>query len=56
MSKNFAYGAMIVIALGIIAATPAAAQQQCTVPNSLVNGQVADATEVMDNFNGNGQF
>lgn len=25
--------------------------QQCTVPNTLVNGQVADATEVMDNFN-----
>ncbi|MEO0419088.1 MAG: hypothetical protein AAF249_09500 [Pseudomonadota bacterium] len=24
---------------------------QCTVPNTLTNGQVADATEVMDNFN-----
>ncbi|WP_234029543.1 hypothetical protein [Erythrobacter sp. THAF29] len=31
-------------------ASPAHAQQ-CTVPNTLVNGQVADATEVMDNFN-----
>ncbi len=33
-------------------ALPAAAQaQQCTVPNTLTNGQVADASEVMDNFN-----
>ncbi|MEM9310974.1 MAG: hypothetical protein AAGA34_05950 [Pseudomonadota bacterium] len=33
-------------------AVPAAAQTpQCTVPNTLTNGQVADATEVMDNFN-----
>ncbi|MEM9310973.1 MAG: hypothetical protein AAGA34_05945 [Pseudomonadota bacterium] len=33
-------------------ALPAAAQTpQCTVPNTLTNGQVADATEVMDNFN-----
>jgi hypothetical protein len=23
----------------------------CTVPNTIINGQVADATEVMDNFN-----
>ena len=27
------------------------AQSQCTVPNVLTNGEVADATEVMDNFN-----
>lgn len=25
--------------------------QQCTVPNAIANGQVADATKVMDNFN-----
>jgi hypothetical protein len=33
--------------------TPAASAQlpQCTVPNTLVNGQVADATDVMENFN-----
>ncbi|MFL0357582.1 hypothetical protein ACI5KX_14045 [Erythrobacter sp. GH1-10] len=31
--------------------TNPAQAQQCTVPNTLVNGQVADATEVMDNFN-----
>ncbi len=33
-----------------LALTPASAQQ-CTVPNTITNGQVADATEVMDNFN-----
>ena len=32
-------------------ATPASAQAQCDVPNVLTNGEVADATEVMDNFN-----
>lgn len=32
-------------------AVPAAAQTGCPVPNVLVNGQVADATEVMENFN-----
>ncbi len=38
------------LALGF--AVPASAQtQQCTVPNTLANGQVADASEVMDNFN-----
>lgn len=38
----------------LAAAVPAAASaqaQQCTVPNPLVNGQIADATEVMENFN-----
>lgn len=29
----------------------AAANAACTVPNTLTNGQVADATQVMDNFN-----
>ena len=36
--------------LALATASPTQAQQ-CTVPNTLVNGQVADATEVMDNFN-----
>jgi hypothetical protein len=34
---------------GAIASSAALAQ--CTVPNTLANGQVADASEVMDNFN-----
>jgi hypothetical protein len=42
--------AFSLLALGC--AAPALAQTpQCTVPNTLTNGQVADATEVMDNFN-----
>lgn len=36
--------------LALAAAVPVHAQQ-CTVPNTLVNGQVADATDVMENFN-----
>ena len=37
---------------GSLLATAASAQvPQCTVPNTLVNGQVADATDVMENFN-----
>lgn len=42
-------GAMLFLCFAM-APGPAQAQQ-CTVPNTLVNGQVADATEVMDNFN-----
>lgn len=34
------------LASGVSAQVP-----QCTVPNTLVNGQVADATDVMENFN-----
>ncbi|MDP2129899.1 MAG: hypothetical protein Q8J79_03400 [Erythrobacter sp.] len=38
--------------MGSLLATAATAQvPQCTVPNTLVNGQVADATDVMENFN-----
>lgn len=37
---------------GSLLATAASAQvPQCTVPNTLVNGQVADASDVMENFN-----
>lgn len=36
--------------LALAAAVPVHAQQ-CTVPNTLLNGQVADATDVMENFN-----
>ena len=39
------------IVLAAFAVASPAQAQQCTVPNTLVNGQVADATEVMDNFN-----
>jgi hypothetical protein len=28
-----------------------AANAQCTVPNQITNGQVADATQIMANFN-----
>lgn len=41
---------LMLLAGSLVAASQAQAQQ-CTVPNTLVNGQVADATEVMDNFN-----
>jgi hypothetical protein len=38
--------------IGSLLATAASAQvPQCAVPNTLVNGQVADATDVMENFN-----
>jgi hypothetical protein len=48
MRKVLATGAVLGSLLTLT--TPAHAQQ-CTVPNTLVNGQIADATEVMDNFN-----
>lgn len=42
----------LVAIIGSLLATAASAQvSQCTVPNTLVNGQVADATDVMENFN-----
>ncbi len=42
----------IITITGSLLATAASAQvPQCTVPNTLVNGQVADATDVMENFN-----
>lgn len=41
----------VVLFLGFTLMASAANAQQCTVPNTIANGQVADATEVMDNFN-----
>ena len=38
------------ISTALIGAPPALAAT-CTVPNSIANGQVADATKIMDNFN-----
>ncbi|WP_154233572.1 hypothetical protein [Burkholderia cenocepacia] len=35
----------------IVGAGPSVGQAQCTLPNQLVNGQTADASKVMDNFN-----
>lgn len=46
------YTSILIAITGSLLATAASAQaQQCTVPNTLVNGQVADATDVMENFN-----
>lgn len=45
--------ASVVALLSMSMASPAFAA--CTVPNVLTNGQVADATEVMDNFDAVGQ-
>lgn len=39
------------LVVGALFAVQPASAQQCTVPNTIANGQVADATEVMDNFN-----
>lgn len=42
----------LLVVIGSLLASAASAQvPQCTVPNTLVNGQVADATDVMENFN-----
>ncbi|MEL6529157.1 MAG: hypothetical protein AAFQ27_04300 [Pseudomonadota bacterium] len=41
----------IAIGLTLIFISGSLHAQQCTVPNTITNGQVADATEVMDNFN-----
>ncbi len=41
----------VAVCLGFIAMAWPASAQQCVVPNTIANGQVADATEVMDNFN-----
>ncbi len=42
----------LLVVIGSLLATAASAQvPQCAVPNTLVNGQVADATDVMENFN-----
>jgi len=46
------YSSAFLAVIGSLVATAASAQvPQCTVPNTLVNGQVADATKVMENFN-----
>jgi hypothetical protein len=46
------YTSTFLAVIGSLLATAASAQvPQCTVPNTLVNGQVADATDVMENFN-----
>lgn len=41
---------VLTIALGMFL-SPGRAEAACTVPNSITNGQVADATAVMGNFN-----
>ncbi|MEM7665649.1 MAG: hypothetical protein AAF250_07300 [Pseudomonadota bacterium] len=41
----------VLLAFGALFTASPVAAQQCTVPNTIANGQVADATEVMDNFN-----
>jgi hypothetical protein len=38
-------------ALGLLLCSSSAAFATCTVPNTIANGQVADATKVMGNFN-----
>ncbi len=43
--------ALIAITGSLLATAASAQVPQCTVPNTLVNGQVADATDVMENFN-----
>ncbi|MEP3049865.1 MAG: hypothetical protein ABJP48_10085 [Erythrobacter sp.] len=43
------FGFSLIIGSCIIVSSAQA--QQCVVPNTIANGQVADATEVMDNFN-----
>jgi hypothetical protein len=43
---------IVSILVGLAAAcVTVAAHAQCAVPNQLVNGQTADATQVMGNFN-----
>lgn len=49
MAKNVLYFLLLILGTGIAATTKAKAA--CTVPNTLTNGQVADADDVMDNFN-----
>ncbi|WP_371432873.1 hypothetical protein [Novosphingobium sp.] len=49
MRKNF-YRPLLYILAGCAAPSVALAAT-CTVPNAIANGQVADASKVMDNFN-----
>ena len=45
-----ALGSLAFVAIGILATTPAAFAQ-CVLPNNLLNGTVADAPQMMANFN-----
>ncbi|MBA2932595.1 hypothetical protein HZF05_00675 [Sphingomonas sp. CGMCC 1.13654] len=46
--KNRAIWASLALGLGLVTTSPVIAA--CTVPNSITNGQVADATKIMGNF------
>lgn len=50
MSKAFRISSLLPLLAGLLGA-PAAMAATCTVPNAITNGQVADASKVMDNFN-----
>ncbi len=50
MGSTWLWKASIPLALAILASA-GSANAACTVPNALSNGQVADATKVMGNFN-----
>lgn len=51
VSGVLAFALFLVISL-FLPIQPARAQTTCAVPNQITNGQVADATVVMNNFNG----
>jgi len=42
---------VLVVGVGTFLIASPTHAQQCSVPNTIANGQTADATEVMDNFN-----
>lgn len=50
MSKKRLLLSVVGFPIALTVAAPALAAP-CTVPNSIANGQVADATKIMDNFN-----
>lgn len=41
----------LLVGIGLSSSIPVFAFAQCTVPNNISNGQLADATQVMGNFN-----
>ncbi|MGT2501247.1 hypothetical protein ACVOMS_11230 [Bradyrhizobium guangxiense] len=41
----------LIVAIGCLFGAASGASAQCTVPNQITNGQVADANQVMANFN-----
>lgn len=49
MSKDRLYLAIPFVSFSLALGSPA--QATCPVPNTLTNGQVANAAQVMDNFN-----